>query len=238
MNYFFWWLLEPISFFVFFSVILFLSWKVNHQIRFKVLAIYFLFTLAVSVKIVFTLDNSFLYSVMYLLTGVGLGYYFFLLFEIRLKKGIALVTSISTIVYYLYMHLIVGGESLFPSMGFVITSLEVIILIFLYFHQLMTNIKEDSLLSSVDFWFICSQVIYHLGAFGIFLTYNHLTAKIVVEENYSYENRSLLADLWGAHNILLFVSSLIIWYGVLRIFYQTKSNSRNQMHPLRIFSKK
>jgi len=77
MNYFFWWLLEPISFFVFFSVILFLSWKVNHQIRFKVLAIYFLFTLAVSVKIVFTLDNSFLYSLMYLLTGVGLGYYFF-----------------------------------------------------------------------------------------------------------------------------------------------------------------
>jgi hypothetical protein len=216
-NYFFWYLLEPLSLFMFLCAIIFSIWNGNDMFRFKVLLIYFLIVFAISVKITFTLDNSFLYSLVYLFIGIGLGHYFLLLLETKTKKGIALLMPITVVTYYLYKQILLDGEPLFPSMGFVITSLAVIILIFLYFHQMMSNIKEGSPLLTIDFWFICSQVIYHLGAFGIFLTYNHLTAKILVNDNYSYENRSLLANLWGAHNILLFINGIILWTGVLWI---------------------
>jgi hypothetical protein len=224
LNYFFWWLLEPVAFLTFLCAILFSIRKGTRIFRFKELAVYFfiMLALAVSVNILFAHENSFLYSAMYLSTGIGLGYYFILLLESKTKKRIALLMCVSVCAYYLYKQILLTGESLFPSMGFVITSLEVIILIFLYFHQMMSNVKEESPLSTMDFWFICSQIIYHLGAFGIFLTYNYLTARIMGNDNYSYANRSLLANLWGAHNILLLISGLIMWFGVIWILKKKK----------------
>jgi len=116
-----------------------------------------------------------------------------------------------------------GKEDVFfPSMGFIIVSSGIIVLVFLYLHQLFSKIAGDGLSGNFDFWFICSQLIYQLGSFFIFLTYNYLTQKILPNESYTYENRSLLASLWGVHNVLLFLGSLITCFGVAWI-YRKKS---------------
>jgi hypothetical protein len=112
-------------------------------------------------------------------------------------------------------------------MGYVVVSICLILLAFVYFHQLLTHVNEESLVFNLDFWFVCSLLVYHLGAFGIFLTYNNLTKKILPSEHYSYENRVILTLLWEAHNVLLFITNLIIWIAVIWILRRNEEAFTN-----------
>jgi hypothetical protein len=215
-------LLEPISYFLFLSALLCYLRIGNVKLRHKVICIYYLIGFILLAKIVFTRHNAYLYSLVYLLTSIFFAYYFYLLFQARQQKWFAVFTGAITLIYYLYHAFFLKDNILFPSVGYVMTSTGVVILIFLLLNQLMRNVNEDSLTLNFDFWFICSQLIYHLGAFGIFLTYNHLTAKILPTEHFSDENRYLLTNLWGAHNVLLFIASLITCFGVIWILRRNR----------------
>jgi len=214
--------LEPTAQFLYLIAISYCLWKVDKSVRFKMIWAYYLIGFLILFKIVFTRHNSYLYSLLYVTTSVGFGFYFYALFESRVKKWFALFPGLITLVYYV-SKTIAGGEPLFPSIGFVISSTGIILLIFIYLNQLMTHVKEDSLSLNFDFWFICSQLVYHLGAFSIFLTYNHLTTKILPTEHYSAKNRELLTYLWGVHNVLLFLGSLLTWFGIVWIVYRRRS---------------
>lgn len=221
-------LLEPISFLLILIAIVLYLHTYGNQFRYKVLATYYLLGLITLVFTLYAKPNIYLYGYMYLLTGVGVSLYFFFLLGSNKKSWLMLLSGLITILYYLYERFLVGGNLLFPSIGYVIVSICIILNVFVYFYELMTHVNEESLLRNFDFWFVCSQLMYHLGAFAIFLTYNKLTLKILPTELYSNENRALLTYLWGGHNILLFVSSLIIWVGVLWIVYKNKSQNSNQ----------
>jgi hypothetical protein len=215
-------LLEPISYFLFLSAILLYLKSKGGSGRHKVLVIYFLIGLLVLVSTLFVDPNTYLYNYLYLLTSILFSIYFFLLLKSFYKRWLMLVVSGITVLYYLIEQFSISGTSLFPSMGYVIVSTCIVFMIFIYLYQLMTHVKEESLSLNFDFWFVCSQLVYQLGAFGIFLTFNKLTRKILPSEHYSHENRVLLTYLWGAHNVLLFIASLITWVGVIWIIKNDK----------------
>jgi hypothetical protein len=109
------------------------------------------------------------------------------------------------------------NNPLFDSVGYVMLSTSNVAMILMFQHQLLKHIEEESLTLNFDFWFTSSQLIYFLGALMIFLTFNYLTRKILPVETYSPENRKLLTQLWGVHNVLLFLSSLLTLGSILWI---------------------
>jgi hypothetical protein len=223
VRYIITYLLEPVSHFLFLIALLFYLRMGNAKLWHKVICVYYFIGFVILFKIVFTKYNSYLYSFLYLTTSVSFAFYFYLLLGSSKTRWLALLYGIVTLTYYLIKEVFLGADPLFPSIGYVITSTGIILLIFIFLHQLMTNVKEESLSLNFDFWFICSQLIYQLGSFGIFLTYNHLTAKILPEEHFSDENRYLLTYLWGVHNVLLFLGSLLTWFGILWIVSRRRS---------------
>jgi hypothetical protein len=93
----------------------------------------------------------------------------------------------------------------------------------MFMHQILANVSEESLSMNFDFWFVSSLLIYNLGAFIIFLTFGYLTRKILPAELYSFENRDLVTAVWGVHNVLLFLSSLLTLASAVWISFHKKS---------------
>jgi hypothetical protein len=207
--------------------VLFSIWRADSGNRYKYVAVYlFLIALfAVEISIHTGKSNSFQYSCIYLLNSLCWSIFFFQLFNTSFKKKLAIGVALITTSYFFYKNVFLEFDLLFDSIGQVLSSTGIVLLIFIYFHQVLSVIKPDSLTQNFDFWISSAQLIYHLGAFGIFLTFNHFTSKIFNTENYSSENRQILASLWGVHNVLLFLASLLTWVGVLWIVYRRKSSS-------------
>lgn len=176
------------------------------------------------------MPNLFLYNFLYLLTGVSLGIFFFVTLNSKFKKKIALVSTSTTLIYYITSNLYSGFDQLFDSLGYVVSSSGVVILIFLYFHQLMENVTEEPLSLNFDFWYSATQLAYHLGAFTIFLTYGYFTYKVLPIESYTKENRAILTYLWIVHNALLFLVSLLVLCGSVWISYWKKKISQHTQY--------
>jgi len=223
MRYLISFLLESISYFLFFTALAYFISRVDSKIKYWVLGGFYLIGFLVMLKILTPrYYNGFLYNFIYMATSLTYGYFFFVTLRSRLKQGIIVLCCAATLIYYI-VHSLILGETLFDSLGYVISSMGIVIMIFMYLHQEINNVTEKAITLNFDFWFSASQLIYHLGAFGIFLTYNHLTTKILDPEHYSYENRDLLTSLWGVHNVLLFLGSLLTWFGILWIVSRRRS---------------
>lgn len=216
-------LFEAIAYFVYAIALILYLIKDKKDLRFKVLSIYFLIGFLIVVRILTVKGgNNLYYSMLYVVNSIGWGIYFYLVLESKFKKSIAIGTVLFTISYFIYRNFLLTPENIFDSLGYVLSSSGTVLLLFIYFFQLLYNIKTDPLSLNFDFWLSSSQLIYNLGAFGIFLTYNPFTAKILNTENYNFQNRDLLTYLWGVHNVLLLLSSLLTFVGVLWIVYRKK----------------
>ncbi|HCZ34887.1 MAG TPA: hypothetical protein DHV26_03070 [Cytophagales bacterium] len=219
--------LEGIAAIVGFLALVFYWWKLgivrkyNHVIFFTgVVAI-----IATEISLNTGVTNSFQYSCIYLLNSICWGAFYYKVFNSRLKKNLAIGIASTTSIYFLYKNLFQDFDIIFDSVGQAISSFGIVLLVFIFFYQTLSEIKTGSLTSNFDFWLSSSQLVYHLGAFGIFLTFNHFTNKIFNTQHYSSENREILTYLWGVHNVLLFLASLLTWAGVLWIVYRRKSTS-------------
>jgi hypothetical protein len=170
-------------------------------------------------------SNIAYYDILCLLTSICFSIYFFYALKVIWKKIVSIALCATQIVYYILSNVLFKNAPLFDSMGYVILSMGIVIMIFMFLHQTLGHITEESLSLNFDFWFTSSQLIYFLGSFIIFLTFNYLTRKIMPTENYSPENRILLTRLWGVHNVLLFLSSLLTTSSVVWIASHKKSPS-------------
>lgn len=217
-------LLEPIGYLLFVGSLILYTTKIKSEFRYKVIAISLLL---IFVVLVFMLvedsdQNTQWYSFIYLVTGIGWGLYFWSLLIHQSLKAIGIITIVVIICYFFIVNILLTPPVVFDSLGFVIGSTAIILMIFIYFYQLLASVKEEPLSLNFDFWICCSQFIYHLGAFGIFLTYNHFTTRYISAPYNNSENQELLTYLWGVHNVLLFLASLLTWVGVLWIVYRRK----------------
>lgn len=221
-------LLEPAAYFVF-GVFIFIHSRKDRRTKTKVLYLYyFVATVLMGRATLLGVKgdaNIEIYSLLCLLTAIGLGVYFYYTLATRLKKVMVVAFCLLNAAYYVGYNVLLQREQLFDSIGYVVVSTGIIIMTFMFMHQVLTNVNEELLSQNFDFWFVCSQMIYYLGAFAIFLTFNYLTKKILTDEAYSTENRRLLTHLWRVHNILLFLTSLFNATGVLWIAYRRKSPS-------------
>lgn len=216
--------LEAISYFLFLGAFAVYYYTYSRETRYKVLLVYYLISFPILLLILYLSINTYLYNFLYLFSSLCLGGYFYSFFKSKIKRGIAITFCATTILYYIVKSIMLN-EQLFDSVGYVISSFGIIVMIFMCLHQIMTHVSEESLSLNFDFWFISSQLIYHLGAFGIFLTFNWLTQKILPSEYYVKENRIMMSNLWGVHNVLLFLGSLLTWSGLLWIAYRRRSTS-------------
>lgn len=167
-------------------------------------------------------SNTYLYNILYLITSLAFGFYFFEILKNQWKRLVALIAGLSVLIYY-FINI---KEVYFDSIGFVITSTGIIVLIFLFLDQIMTNVTEEPLFNNFDFWFICVQLMYHLGSFAIFLSYNYYTHRFFSEGSPDSFSR-MMGYLWVVHNILLFVGSVITCAGVFWIYYRKKKISQH-----------
>jgi hypothetical protein len=170
-------------------------------------------------------SNIVIYDLMFLLTSVSLGVYFYSTLLSLRKKLITIWICSTEVIYYVLNNIVFKSSPLFDSTGYAILSTGIVIMIFMYMHQILTNVSDESLWLNFEFWFVASLMIYFLGSFIIFLTFNYLTRKILPDELYSLENRHLLDAVWGVHNVLLFLGSLLTLGSVLWISSHKKSPS-------------
>ena len=220
--------MEPAAYFLFGGFIFFHSRR-DHRTKTKVLYLYyFVATVLMTRATILGMEgkpNIEIYSLLCLLTAMGLGVYFYHTLVTKLKKVVVVVFCLLAAAYYIGYNILAQREQLFDSIGYVFLSVGIIVMAFMFMHQILTNVNEELLSMNFDFWFVCTQMIYYLGAFAVFLTYNYMTKKILLEQEYSTENRRLLTDLWRVHNVLLFLTSLINAAGILWIAYRRKSSS-------------
>jgi len=173
---------------------------------------------------VFRGPNIFVYNIMYVFNALALGQYFYSLLIGNKKRRMVILLVTVPLIYYIINNVVFGGEEVFDSLGYVFSSIAIVIMIFVFFSQILANVSEERLSMNFNFWYVASQLIYQLGAFIVFLTFNYLTKKILTAD-YSRENRAVLTKLWGLHNVLLFLSALLTIFGVIWISFHKKSRS-------------
>jgi hypothetical protein len=214
-------LLEPVSYGLCFLFIFWASRKDKHP-KWRVLVAYYLIASLMMWKAAYTYRNLMIYSLLCLLSSIGIGMYFYYTLKSTFKKWVVISFVAVQAVYYLMSNCWVDQVVALDSMGFVILSAGVVLMSFLFMHQILTNVTEEPLSWNFDFWFVSSQLFYHLGSFFVFLTYGYLTRKLQSSNDYSIENRMYLSQLWLGHNVLLFLSALFIGGSMLWIFFRKK----------------
>jgi hypothetical protein len=216
--------LEPLAYLLFAAAFLFNS---RHEVgtrRFKSLFIYYLIGFLLFAFAAFKSrspeSNTHLYNLLYPLTSLFLANYLFSILQSRLKKTLCVVAGLVTLLYYLLNI----DEKYFDSVGYAIASIGIVILIFLYMHQILTHVNEDPLSQNFDFWFICIQLTYHLSSFAIFLSYNYFTYRYF-ENTERREFRTILTYLWVVHNVLLLLGSIAVIVGLVWIYRKRSPSS-------------
>lgn len=196
----------------------------DRRFRYRVLGGYYLLATALLTRVALSHSsddsNTHVYNLLYLVTSMSMSYYFFAVLQHPAKKWVAALAGFSTLLYFV----INTDEIFFDSMGHVIASTGIVILIFLYLHQVLSNVTEEPLSLNFDFWFVCVQLAYHLGSFAIFLSYNYFTQQYFLGKEAKKEIGTILTYLWVVHNVILFLSALIIGFGIAWI-YRRKSLS-------------
>jgi hypothetical protein len=216
-------LLEPVSYGLCFLFILWHSRK-NKQTKWRALAAFYFIISLIMWKAAYTFPNLMLYSLLCLLSSISIGIYFYYTYHSKLKKAIAIFFGLLQAGYYLFDNLRATQASVLDGMGYVMLSVGVLLMSFMFMHQILTNVTEEPLSWNFDFWFVSSQLFYHLGSFFIFLTYGYLTRRLM-SSDYSAESRLYLGQLWIVHNVLLFLSTLFIGISMLWISFRRKSPS-------------
>jgi hypothetical protein len=217
--------LEPVAYFTYSVAIILYTWTRKENFRFKILSGYYVISTALMIKASATnVDdiNIDLYDFLFLLTSIGFGIYFYIVLPVLLKRVVVVFICSFEIIYFVFNNIIFKGPNLFDSTAYVILSTGIVIMIFMFMHQILTNVSDKSLWANFEFWFVSSLMIYFLGSFVIFLTFSYLTRKILPAQLYSLENRDLVTAVWGVHNVLLFLGSLLTLGSLIWISFRKK----------------
>jgi hypothetical protein len=167
------------------------------------------------------LSNIWVYDLVAFLTAAFIGYYFYQLLLSSAKKKTVLLLMGVYLAYAVYRQASLEGQRLFDSMGYAILSASIAIYVFMYFHQVLKNVTEISILKEFNFWLSSSYLLYYIGNFFVFVSYYYLTTKVI--NTLTKPQMDLLTALWGLHNVLLFLGALSLLTGSLWITYRKKS---------------
>ncbi len=216
--------IEPLSFLLPGLFLLYYA-RIDTRNRLKILAGYYLLSCLLMIKAnIFNplSDNIEDYRLMCLLTSLAMSFYFYTSLEGKWQRLTVLLFVALHISYYIGYYLTNYDPNAFDSLGYVLTSFSIVVMVFFFMYQTLRNVTDEPLSRNFDFWFVTAQMLYHCGSFIIFLTYGYFTKKIQAAGQYTLPNRYLLMQLWNGHNILLFISSLMICAAILWITWGKK----------------
>lgn len=215
--------LEPISYSIFLGFFSFYLLKENKR-RIWALVVYYLAStllmIAATQRVFSNTNNIALYNLHLLNTSLIYCYLFYHLLNHSYKKRIFWSAAIISLGYYVTKNMLLKETAAFDSAGYSAVSGFVLFCVFLYFRQELKKFDGSEIFLTFNFWYASSLVLYYLGSFIIFLSYYFLTSEII--NDYTDKQRDTLTLLWGLHNILLFLSSLITISGTLWVIFRRK----------------
>jgi hypothetical protein len=216
--------MEPLSFLLPGLFLLYYA-RIDDRARIKVLIGYYLLGCLLMIKAnMFNplSDNINDYRLMCLLTSLAISFYFYSCLEDRWQRSTILLFGAVHVSYYIGYYFTDYDPKAFDSLGYVLTSFSIVVMVFFFMYQTLRNVTDEPLSRNFDFWFVTAQMLYHCGSFIVFLTYGYFTKKIQTANQYTLPNRFLLMQLWNGHNILLLISSLLICTSVVWISWRRK----------------
>jgi heme/copper-type cytochrome/quinol oxidase subunit 4 len=216
--------MEPLSFLLPGLFLLYYT-RIDDRARIKVLVGYYLLGCLLMIKAnMFNplSDNINDYRLMCLLTSLAMSFFFYSCLEDRWQRWTIILFVVVHVGYYLGYYFMDNDPKAFDSLGYVLTSFSIVVMVFFFMYQTLRNVTDEPLSHNFDFWFVTAQMLYHCGSFIVFLTYGYFTKKIQTSNQYTLPNRYLLMQLWNGHNILLLISSLLICTSVVWISWRRK----------------
>ena len=133
------------------------------------------------------------------------------LFDTKTKKRLTVVCALFNTIIFIYVNIVRLKYAEYNDDVYGISFITIVLYSLLYLHQLLINMKEESLLLNFNFWLVCGYLLYFLGAFFIVLYYDHF-------KNYNRGN------MWQIHNIILFICSAVTLIASLQI------SKKNNLH--------
>lgn len=131
---------------------------------------------------------------------------------VHLKPAVLYTLLAFYLVISLFLMKTGDGVAYFNSLSAAIESIVIVSLCLYFFYTKLINTSEEiSIPETSIFWCVVGIFTYYAGAFFIFISYKYLI----------HTDSSTVAVLWRFHNILLFICSLYISYGVLCKNYRT-----------------
>jgi hypothetical protein len=205
--------LEPFAYLIYTLSIL-LQLKPGKSFGHKVLSIFYMISAVILyIGIVYSDNNSWTYNVIFFANILILSWYYRNLFDIKTKRTIAVVLGLLNAAIFIFINVIQRKYNDYNAEVYGLSYITIVLYSFLFLHQLLVNMKEESLLRNFDFWLVCGYLFYFLGSFVIVLYYNHSN---------DYFGRG---DMWLTHNIILFISSVFTLFVSLRVL--KKNNLRH-----------
>ncbi len=215
--------LEPLAYFIFFTSTLFLY---NGKEIIPKALLYFslistLLMVASSCIVQFQLveNNLICYYFLEMITNIFLIILINQIIKFKTIKQFLLIICIANAAYSIYLCISFNKTSLYNSIGNAILCFTVTIFSFAYFIDKFKNIDEKKIYHTIQFWIVIRFFFYYVTNVFIFVYYFYLSKKVF--PNGSFEDAVLLTQLWGLHNIFLFISSLIFTF-ILCILYRKK----------------
>lgn len=205
--------LEPFAYLIYTLSIL-LQLKRDKSHGYKVLSIFYILSAVILyIGIVVSDNNSWTYNLIFFVNILVLSWYYLELFNTKTKRTITIVLGALNAVIFIFINVVQRKYNDYNAEVYGFSFITIVLYSFLYLHQLLVNMKEESLLRSFDFWLVCGYLFYFLGSFVIVLYYNHSN---------DYFGRG---DMWLTHNIILFISSVFTLFVSLQTL--KKNNLRH-----------
>lgn len=202
--------LEPLSYLIL-ALALLLQLKHYRLVRYKVLCTYYtLCALLIYFGIVWLDPNTWNYNLIFYANTVILSWYYRKLFISTAKQRLTVVCTAFSTLIFVYVNIIQLQYNEYNYSIYGISFIIIILYALLYLHQLLINLKEESLLLNFDFWLTCGYLLYFLGSFFIILYYDH------------FKTLSKRGDMWQIHNIILFICSAITLLVSIQIYKKNK----------------
>jgi len=188
--------LEPFAYLIY-SLAVLLQLKHNKSFGYKVLSVFYTVSaVTLYIGIVFSDNNSWTYNIIFFVNIVLLSWYYFNLFNTKTKRTVTVVLGALNAAIFIFINVVQHKYNDYNAEVYGFSFITIVLYSFLYLHQLLVGMKEESLLRNFDFWLVCGFLFYFLGSFVIVLYYNHSN---------DYSGRG---DMWLMHNIILFISSV------------------------------
>ena len=168
-----------------------------------------------------TKTNIWMYETVALLTAVFISHHFYRALQSARKKKVVIALLGIYLIYAVVRQLTIEGVRMFDSFGYSIISASIAVYVFMYFHQVLQKVTKVSILKYLNFLLASGYLVYFVGCFIIFVTYYYFTALVI--KTLTKEQSALLTNLWGLHNVLLFISAVSFLIGSLWI------NSRKKL---------